>query len=167
MKIRFYNFSILLKLNKLLKMYKLFFILFIICLYARFNIFTYITEKHGHTEVKLTRLVEKCCLKLAKFKLDIKFLITCKRKNLIPVFVKPKLAINVNQKTRNKIMNTLIEAELKNKYKEKKRLTQELKENKSILYSKLSFISKILMNYKLRKTLKGKYKKWSTTHKED
>ena len=138
MKIRFYNFSILLKLNKLLKMYKLFFILFIICLYARFNIFTYITEKHGHTEVKLTRLVEKCCLKLAKFKLDIKFLITCKRKNLIPVFVKPKLAINVNQKTRNKIMNTLIEAELKNKYKEKKRLTQELKENKSILYSKLS-----------------------------
>ena len=120
-------------------MYKLFFILFIICLYARFNVFTYITEKYGHTEVKLTRLVEKYCLKLAKFKLDITFLITCKRKNLIPVFMKPKLAININQKTRNKIMNTLIEAELKNKYKEKKRLTQELKENKSILYSKLSF----------------------------
>ena len=67
--------------------------------------------------------------------LDIKFLRTYKRKNPIPVFAKPKLAINVNQKTRNKITNTLIEAELKNKYKEKKILTQELKGNESILYS--------------------------------
>ena len=145
-------------------MYKLLVILFIIRLYARFNVFTYITEKYRLPEVKLTRLVEKYRLKLAKIKLDIKFLITCKRKNLIPVFAKPKLAINVNQKTRNKITNTLTEAELKNKYKEKKRLTQELKENESILYSKLSFISKIVVNYKLRKTLKGKCKKWSIIH---
>ena len=67
-------------------------------------------------------------------------------------------------KTRNKIMNTLTEAELKNKYKEKKRFTQELKGNQSILYSKLSFISKIVGNDKLHKTLKRKCKKWSTTH---
>ena len=44
------------------------------------------------------------------------------------MFAKRKLAFNVNQKTRNKIMNTLIVAELKNKYKEKKRLTQERKD---------------------------------------
>ena len=70
-------------------------------------------------------------------KLDIKFLITYNRKNLAPVFAKPKLAIKINQKTRNKIMNTIIEAKLKNKYKEKKRLTQELNEKKNILYSNL------------------------------
>ena len=49
----------------------------------------------GHTEVKSTRLVEKNCLTLAEIKLDIKFLITCKRKHLIPVFAKPKSAINI------------------------------------------------------------------------
>lgn len=106
----------------------------------------------GHTEVKSTRLVEKNCLTLAEIKLDIKFLITCKRKNLIPVFAKPKLAINANQKTWNKITNTLIGAKLKNKYKKKKRLTKELKENEIITYSSLSFISKIVVNYKLRET---------------
>ena len=47
-------------------------------------------------------------------------------------------------------MNTLIGAKLKNKYKKKKRLTKELKENESITYSSLSFISKIVVNYKLR-----------------
>ena len=54
---------------------KLLAILFIIRLYARFNVFTHITDKYGHT-----RLVEKYRLKLANIKLDIKFLITCKRK---------------------------------------------------------------------------------------
>ena len=67
---------------------------------------TSLTSMGTHTEVKLTRLVEKYRLKLANIKLDIKFLITCKRKNLIPVFPKPKLAIDINQKTRNKIMNS-------------------------------------------------------------
>ena len=43
-------------------------------------------------------------------------------------------------------------------------MTQELKENETILYSKLSFISKIVVNYKLCKTLLGKCKNWSTTH---
>ena len=127
-------------------------------LYGRFNVFIYITEKCWHTEAKLTTLVEKYRSELAKIKLDIKFLITCKRKNPIPVFAKPKVAINVNPKTRNKITNTLIVTELKNKYKKKKKLSKELKENESILYSKLSFISKNVVNYKLRKTLKGKWK---------
>ena len=103
-------------------MYELLVILLIIPLYPQINAFTYITEKYGHTEVKLTKLVETYRLKLAKIKLDIRFLLTCKRKNLVPVFAKPKLAINVNQKTRNKIMNTLMKAKLMNKYKEKKRL---------------------------------------------
>ena len=33
-----------------------------------------------------------------------------------------------------------------------------------MLHSKLSFISKIVVNYKLCKTLIGKCKNWSTTH---
>ena len=76
-------------------MYKLLVVLLIIRLYARFNVFTYITVKYGHTKVKLTRFAEKYRLKLAKIKLYIKFLITCKRENLIPLFAKPKLAITV------------------------------------------------------------------------
>ena len=53
---------------------------------------------------------------------------------------------------------------VKNKYRKKKRLTEEFKEKVSILYSKLGFISRIAVNYKLHKTLKRKCKKWSTTH---
>ena len=83
------------------------------------------------------------------------------------MFKKIDLAINLNQKTRIEITNTIIEAVLKNKYKEKKRFTQELKESISILYSKVSFISNIVVNYKLRKTLKQKCKIWSTTHAKD
>lgn len=56
------------------------------------------------------------------------------------MFLKPKLVINVNQKTRNKIKNTLIDAELKNKHELKKRLTNELKEKESIKFNKLSFL---------------------------
>ena len=83
------------------------------------------------------------------------------------MFKKTDRAINVNQKTRIEITNTLIEYVLKNKYKGKKIFTQELRESISILYSKVSFTSNIVVNYKLRKTLKQKCKIWSTTHAKD
>ena len=60
-------------------MYKLLVILFILCLYARYNVFTDINEKHGQPEVKLTRLVKRYHLKLGKLKLHIKFLVTSKK----------------------------------------------------------------------------------------
>ena len=61
-------------------------------------------------------------------------------------------------------MNTLIEAESKSKYKEKKRLTQELKENESILYSKTKLYFKDRSKLQTTQNIKRKMKKWSTTH---
>ena len=46
-------------------MRKILVILFILHLYARYNVFTDINEKHGHPEVKLARLVKRYHLKLA------------------------------------------------------------------------------------------------------
>ena len=63
-------------------------------------------------------------------------MIKWKIKSLILVFAKPTLI---------KITNRWIETKLKNKYKENKRLTQEIKDNEGILYSKIGFISKIVV----------------------
>lgn len=116
-------------------MYKLFIILFIILLSVLFNVFACITETYGYTKV-LTKLVEKYRLELAKIKLEVNFLIKCKIKSLILGFAKPTLI---------KITNTWTETKLKNKYKENKRMTEEIKDNEGILYSKIGFISKIVV----------------------
>lgn len=63
-------------------------------------------------------------------------MIKWKIKSLILVFAKPTLI---------KITNRWIETKLKNKYKENKIMTQEIKDNEGILYSKIGFISKIVV----------------------
>ena len=63
-------------------------------------------------------------------------MIKWKIKSLILVFAKPTLI---------KIRNRWIETKLKNKYKENKIMTQEIKDNEGILYSKIGFISKIVV----------------------
>ena len=83
------------------------------------------------------------------------------------MFLKPKLVINVNQKTRNKIKNTLIDAELKNKHELKKRLTNELKEKESIKFNKLSFLWKIIVNCNVQNIERKILKMVWNTYQED
>ena len=66
---------------------KLLVILFLVRLYARINIFNLSDEKHGRIGIKLARSIGIYRRKLSKIKCDIGFLLTCKKKNLIPTFL--------------------------------------------------------------------------------
>ena len=106
------------------KMKQLLVILFLIKLYAQKyrNLFKYIQEKYGQQIVSKIRAIERYRRKITKLKCDIKFILTCKNNNLTPVFAKPKLSINVDRRTRQKITRTILEAELKNKHKKLRNL---------------------------------------------
>ena len=69
-------------------MKKLLVILFLFKLYAQTNVFDLISGKYGRHYTKTARLVETIRTKIAKLKLDIKFIISCKRDKLIPTFAK-------------------------------------------------------------------------------
>ena len=80
-------------------------------------------------QFKLVRSLERACRKVIKLTCDIKFLVTCKKNKLTLMFAKPRLSVKVNNKVRWKITQTIIEAELNNKYKKLKLLKQQEKEN--------------------------------------
>ena len=61
--------------------------------YARINIFNIIKKKHRQEILKITTNLEELITKHRKIKLDIDFIIKCKREGLIPTFVSVKLAI--------------------------------------------------------------------------
>ena len=56
-------------------------ILFSIKLYAQINIFNVIKKKHGQEILKIKRNLEELIKKRCKIKLDIDFIIKCKRFN--------------------------------------------------------------------------------------
>ena len=78
-------------------------IAFIIKLLSRKNLFNNIKEKHGIETVRLCRQLEKSTIKYEKAKMDLDFLLTCKKESLIPTFAKPKLSIVADNKLRSKI----------------------------------------------------------------
>ena len=94
------DYGVSLKYQQSSKMKKLLVILFLINLYALKNIFDIITGKYGQTQLKNARNMERIRIKIAKVKSDLKFLLTCKRNNLRPIFARPKISIKMNMKIR-------------------------------------------------------------------
>ena len=70
---------------------------------------------------------------VAKINLDIKYIKTCKKENLISTFAKSKIIIKTSFKTRMRIAKIIIEAELQNKHYVKK----NLKRNLSVVIDKI------------------------------
>ena len=103
-------------------------ITFIIKLLARI-IFTVIRGKYGLEPMRNTRRLEKLSLCVAKIDCDLKFLLECKRNNTIPKFARPKLSIYASYKVKQKIAKTIIEAELSNKHKQKKKSTLNIQKD--------------------------------------
>ena len=79
-------------------MFKLMAVLFIIKLYVRVNIFRHIKKKHGQDILRVARKFEDLINKHTKMQLDISFIITCKREDLIPTFAKVNVAIKHGMK---------------------------------------------------------------------
>ena len=94
-------------------MYKLLVILFTIKLHAQKDIFKYINGKYGRQIIKVARSLESLRTKISKVKCDIRFIEICKRNKLTPTFAKPKLSIKADNRTKRKVTNTILEAELR------------------------------------------------------
>ena len=77
-------------------------VFFVINLYALSRLFDFIRGKYGHEALQLARRWERKVFKLEKLKCDIKFLLHCKRTNLIPKFAGPQLSINTDSNLTSK-----------------------------------------------------------------
>ena len=139
---------------------------FILKLLSRKNLFNNIKEKHGNETVRLCRQLEKSTIKYGKVKMDLDFLLTCKKENLIPAFAKPKLSIAADRKLRLKIAKLIVKTEIKNKHGIKKELSKKMHEANTNLKSKLSFSTFYALKYKIANEISYNRKKWSATHKK-
>ena len=88
---------------------------FLIKIWSQKPLYTYIREKIGTETLRQCRVFEKAVLRYEKLLLDLKFLLTCKKESLIPVFAKPKLSIKENPRLRKKIAQFIIKTEIKRK----------------------------------------------------
>ena len=76
---------------------------FVIRILSQYHFFTYIKQKHGDNILRQCRMYEKLCIRKEKCRLDLKFLLTCKKEGLVPVFARPKLSINGDVKLKKDI----------------------------------------------------------------
>ena len=147
-------------------MKKLLVINFLIKLIALKDIFNQICGKYGQATLKLARNTEQTRIKIRKLKDDIKFLLVCKRNELLPKFARPKFATKMDWKTRKRIGRTIIDAELKNKHQRMKELKRKERENLNELRITLGYISYCTLNKKINMRTNGKSKAWRRTHEE-
>ena len=139
---------------------------FIYKLLSRKNIFNNIQEKHGNETARQCRQLGKSITKLSKVKLDLQFLLACKKESLIPSFAKPKLSVPADNKLQSKIAKVIIETELKNKHEISRSLRRNIKETTAKVQMELGFITYYGFKYKIGKTITNKKKKWLETHKK-
>ena len=100
---------------------------FIIKLLAQTNIFNTIKEKHGLYTLRAVRNYERLLKRQAKARCDIPFLLNCKKECLSPTFARPKLSIKATSKLCSKITKLIVETELENKHRKKKKMKDDLK----------------------------------------
>ena len=90
--------------------------------------------------MKIVRTYESLKTKLMKVEANIRFIKFCKKDNLIPTFAKVNLSIKSgNWKIHLRIARTIMETEIQNKHREKKKLKQEIASISIQLKSTLGF----------------------------
>ena len=88
-------------------------------IYGRNDIFKRIKKKHGQVAITVISL-EKLQTKLGKAVADIKYIKTCKKERLIPMFAKVNISIkNATHKFRRKLSLLVMNTELEKKHSEK------------------------------------------------
>ena len=94
---------------------------------ARNNIFKYIKKKHGHDLIKVVRDFKQKKKKFEKSVAEIAFTKLCKKEQLIPTFAKVNVSIrNGTCKLKRKIAHLVMETELQNKHREKRKLRKDI-----------------------------------------
>ena len=140
-------------------------ILFTIKLHALINIFNVIKKKHGQEILKITRNLEELITKHRKIKLDIDFIIKCKREGLIPTFASIKLAIrHGTQHLRRKLARKIMESELQHKYIEKRKIKKKILETTLKLRNNVSLIIYRTVLHQINTAIKSRTKSILTRH---
>ena len=140
-------------------MIKLLVTLFIIKLYARDNVFKHIKKKHEHNLIKAVRDFEQKKAKFEKLVADIAFIKLCKKEQLIPSFAKVNVSIrNGTDKVKRKIARLMMETELKNKHREKRKLRKEIRGINGLLSTSLSVIVYNALFHQINITVKSRIK---------
>ena len=102
--------------------------LFIIKLYSRHDIFKHIRKKHGKDINSIIRSFEILKTKYQRVVLDLKFIKTCKKEELIPTFANVRLSVkHGSAKLKKRISRIIMESEMQDKHHKKKKLKQEIK----------------------------------------
>ena len=140
-------------------MIKLLVTLFIIKLYARDNVFKHIKKKHEHNLIKAVRDFEQKKAKFEKLVADIAFIKLCKKEQLIPSFGKVNVSIrNGTDKVKRKIARLMMETELKNKHREKRKLRKDIRGINGLLSTSLSVIVYNALFHQINITVKSRIK---------
>ena len=104
-------------------------LLFPIILIARLNTFKYIEKKHGRLVLENVRSLEKIKRKWFKISEDINFIKTCIKEDLLPTFAKVKLTVKSgNKKIQQKVAKIIMNTELQQKHREKRKLKREIRQ---------------------------------------
>ena len=102
------------------------------------DIFKHVKKKHGHDLIKVIRDFEKKKTKFENFVSDIAFIKLCKKEQLITTFAKVNVSIqNGTYKLKRKIASLVMETELQNKHREKRKLRKDIRHGKKLHNLKL------------------------------
>ena len=85
---------------------------------------------------------------------------------MIPTFAKPTLSIKVCHSVKTKITRTIIDAELRNKYRKLKYLRKQLVEEKTELKNTIGFISYCTFDKLTNNRIQGKQTQWKSIHEK-
>ena len=137
---------------------------FLIKIWSQKPLYTYIREKIGTETLRQCRRFEKAVLRYEKLVLDLKFLLTCKKESLVPVFAKPKLSIGESPKLRKKIAQIIIKTEIKRKHGKKKEVKNEIERLSVSMRGSLTWLLFQALRTKVRALVAIRRRKWKTTH---
>ena len=141
-------------------------LIFLIKILARSKLFNTLREKHGLDTLRAVRNYERQLKRQTKLKYDLRFLSTCKKESLTPNFAKPRFSIKTNKNAAKKIGKIILETEISNKYKAKKKIAQQVIDSNNRLKEKLSYLEHKAVQYRLHSNIKKWIKKWKATQEK-
>ena len=98
------------------------------CFLKKLDIFKHIRKKHGKDIHNIIRSFETLKIKYLKVILDLKFIKTCIKEELITTFTNVRLSVkHESAKLKKRISRIIMESEMQVKHQERKKLKQELK----------------------------------------
>ncbi len=88
---------------------------------------------------------------------------SCKKENLTPNFAKPRFSIKTNKNVSRRIGKIILETEIGNKHKAKKKINEQIIASNNRLKSQLSYLEHKAIQYRLRTNMRKWIGKWKAT----